>query len=388
MPDQDVLKKRQGGGCLIPFGLPFLAAGLVVMTGPLNLVKWQGNPPPWPVAIPFGGVFALVGACLVFGRRVLTIDKTLGKAISRWQLIVPVKTTVRDLSEFDRVTLTKEVRRSKNSTYTVYPVRLEGEGDPFPWEEFRDPLKGRRAAERLAKFVGVKMVDRSTGGEVVRELEELDLSLRERLRAKGVAVEVPDPPPNVRTQCRVEGDELTLFIPPQGLTLLLKARLAFGFAPAIMGLVFLTAAYVQVFDKAPLPVKLGFFGFVGVFFVLLPVIFISGGALAAARRSQRVQVSPRRLRVETRGLFGSKVVEIPADELEELHAPAAGNLSTEALQQAPEPLGKLVTELASAAAARTAIRAVSDNAIAVIGKGLPPQELQWIHAVMLNVLTA
>ncbi len=383
MNDPHVMKKRTGGGLIMLFGMPFLLAGLAVMAAPFGLLPSEAAPPPWYLMVPFGSIFATVGAAFVFGRAGVTVDKLQGRIITWWGLLVPFKSTQYNIADYDRVAIRQEVRRSKNSTYTIYPVRIEGGVESIDWDTLRDPTKARAAAEELAKFLGFKVVDASAGEEIVREADRLDESLRERRQRTGEDIDMPDPPANMRTQCQVDGESITLIIPPPPATIFDKISLAFAFVPGIVALGFFFAAFPK--DMPPL-FRFIFMGFIGVFFVIAPITVMVGKVLARTRTQQKINASPDRLRVETRGPFRTKVVEIPANELEELQiALPKGHENMESqLEAMPEALRPFLRAMAR----RVPIRAISDRATVTFGKGLPIEELKWVHAVLTQVLTA
>ena len=66
--------KSTGHVGLFFFGLPFLLAGLFVLSMPLGLIPVQGDSPPWFFAVPFGSIFALIGLGLMTGRRGVIIE--------------------------------------------------------------------------------------------------------------------------------------------------------------------------------------------------------------------------------------------------------------------------------------------------------------------------
>ena len=375
-PDQFVC--RSGGGCLMLFGLPFLLAGLFVMSIPfLPGSMRQGNPPQWFFAIPFGAIFATVGAALVFGRAGTIVDRRMGTVTTWWGLLVPFRRKERPLSDFDSVVVSREVRRSKNSTYTVYPVRMAGPGEgEVKIEEGRDLNKARAMGEEVAKFLGVKLVDRSMGTTVVREADELDESLRERKERKGEQVAVPDTPAERRAQQSVVGDTLAFDIPPRGFTPILLVPLAIGLViPTVVYFAFLR--HVLGDEKMPLPVKLLFTAFIGGFFIALPLLVTWGGALSSARRRARVEVSPTELRVTQSGLLPGRAKLILTAELEELEIVGESVAKGQA-SSTPKFLG----------GARHVIVARSDRATLTFGAGLSREELEWMRAIIWNVVTA
>jgi len=381
--DPDVIEYKSGGGCLMLFGLPFLLAGLFVMASTLLPGKYQpkdsdtGKPMPIYFAIPFGGVFALVGAGLMFGRAGKRIDRRAGTATTWWGLLVPFRTKTYPLSDFEKVTITREVRRSKNSSYTVYPVRTAGASvKSVTIEEPRSEDKARALGEEVAKFLGLPLHDSSTGAVIIRAAEELDESLRDRARRTGERVEVGDPPADRRSTQSVLGDTLTFDIPPPGFRAVLLIPIAVGIGIAVfVSVLFLVPILSE--EKMPLFVKLIFCGFLGVFFIALPLVAIAGGALSAARTATQVAVSPHELRVTTKGLMFTRTAAIPSSELEELEVAAASRASKGGPRAAFSAMG-----------GGNVLIARSDNATLSFGAGLSLEELRWMRAVIWNVVTA
>jgi len=371
--DPDVMSYRSGGGCLMLFGLPFLVAGLFSMLSPLLPQRYRpresktGRPVPVAGAVALGGLFAAVGAGLMFGRSGKDLDRRTDTLTTWWGVVVPFRRKVYRLSDVQRVSLTREVRRSRNSSYTVFPVRLHGLNVIL--EESRDPDKARAAAEQVAKFLGCPLADSSLGTQVVREAAELDESVRERVRRTGERPEVPPPPACQRCRTRVVADTLCVEIPPPGFRAWHVVPLVAALGMPVFAAVVFVVPLLQE-RGMPTAVKVALVAFIGVFFIAIPVLMGVGFATRGVRVRKTVEVSPRELRVITRGAVRRKAVAIPADELEELLVVpakrAAGALARS---------GKVVL-------------ARSDRAKAVFGEGLPDEELAWLRAVVWNVVSA
>jgi len=388
--NREVLEKRSGGGCLILFGLPFFLAGLFVMAAPFGILpgKWEGGPPPWFVAVPFGGIFAAVGAAIIFGRAGVTLHTGDRTIVTWWGLLGYKKRTQHDLDAIDHVTISREVRRSKNSTYTVYPVRLAGGKKPINLEEPRDYKAARATAEQVAKFIEKEIVDTASGERVVRDFRSLDESLRERVRRTGEAIEMPEPPAAIKTRCSIEGRQVTLELPAKGFTAVTGIMMIFGCViPAVVFFGF----FFPMMKKDNLPKEMQYIvlGFVGVFFVLLPLAFLIVKALSRAKTSVRIIASRDRLQVENRGLLFTKIKRIPSEDLEELilPGPTAQTDPRKAIEQSGLPpvarsvLGALVRSKTHG------IQAHSDKETLEFGAGLPEDELRWIHAVITRMMT-
>jgi hypothetical protein len=362
--ESDRLEVKSGGGCLMLFGLPFFGMGLFVMSVPF----WQeGGAGAGLVAVPFGFIFAAVGAGIMFGRAGLIIDTRARTATRWWGLLVPFKRTTVPLDDIDAVTISREVRRSKNSTYTVYPVRLRAKGTDLDVKEQRDYEAARREGERFAKFLGVKMIDSGSGDTVVREAGTLDESLRDRLAREGRPAERPTEPAACRVTTQVAGTEATFEIPPRGF------GIGDGIAVAALG-IFLTVALGffasigggALNEDTPLPL-IAFVAVFALFFLGIPLIGLVG-VISSTRARDRVTASPRELRLVRKMLLTTKTTTIPTDELEELRIGGA-------------------TRRMSTARGEVII-ARSDRASIEIGAGLKPEELKWLHDVIKFLVTA
>lgn len=179
------MERKSGGGCLMLFGLPFFLIGWFIMLTALGLtgVDVEGDMPVL-FMILFGLVFAGAGTALMFGRSGVTIDRTTMKITKWWGLLVPMKVTEYDLNGFDRITVGKEVRSDSNSSKTVFPVRLAGGRgiEDLEYDASGDYPAARRLSEELARYVGLDIEDSMSGRTVHRRREELDESVRDRIR--------------------------------------------------------------------------------------------------------------------------------------------------------------------------------------------------------------
>jgi hypothetical protein len=354
---------RHGGGCLILFGFPFFAAGLAVAASPV----WASEPQDqaW-VAIPFGLLFSAVGAGLMFWRGGMTIDRHGGTIRTWWGFLVPWQQKAYRIEEAQAVTLSSEVRRSKNSSYTVYPVRLHGEGIQVDVESPRDYPEARRQAEQLATFLHLPVRDSSTGTIVEREAGRLNESLRQRVQRTGAPRQVPPPPVGCRIQSRIGGGTAEFAIPAQGY----RPALFLLFVPVLL---FSGFAYFFVLrhffgGDGPFADRWPFLLF-GAAFLILPMVAMAGVIMRQATVEERVAVSPQTLRVEKRTRFSAQTTEIPAAELEDLDL---GN---------PDPMG------GAAFSARPGICARSDHASVVFGTALSAEEQRWLRDVIEYVVT-
>jgi len=406
-----VWEAKSGGHVgLFLFGLPFFLAGLFVITLPLGLVPVEGDPGPWYFMVPFGSIFATVGLVLMLGRRGIVIDRQRHRVVKWYGLLFPMIRREKFLTLCDRLTLTREVQKSDKSTRIVYPVRLEGNDQDaaIHIEEPLDYQEARRTAESLAEFLRLPLEDLSSGKEVVREPDRLDESIRERARRTGEEMPDAPAPSQMRSTLTEESGTLHIRIPPTGVTSVHRFHLI-----AVLIFVGVAAFVLRPFLSvdAQDPMSFLFIGFIGVGFVLLPLVSVLSRVAGQARRGCTVQASRSLLRVEQ----GKRVTEILVDELEELEIhespPPAGITKTpdgllmidkSAVGQGSQnrrftstgtgqmtPVGPVLSFFISVmtkTAPGPSISARSDRKSVRFGAGLGKEELFYIYARLKQIL--
>ncbi len=397
--DPDVIERKSGGGCLALFGTPFFLAGLFVFLIGLGLVPTmaEGELPGMTVATIVGLVFMVIGGVLIFGRSGLIIDRRENRVVQWQKLFVPLRRTVRPLDSFDGVLLDR--RQSKKTTF--YPVQLKTGGDTagaITVESPQDYRQARQSAETIARFVGKPLEDRSSGKPVIRDPDQLNESLRDRVRRLGEEQGFFPPQPipmKTRVEQTVDGVALSIPHPLVGsgrlfrlvVTLVIAGVAAFAILPGLFSL------------PAPPLIRYLIIGFVVLFSVVLPIL----AALRSSAGTSRVTVTRALLRVEEG--FGDKkrAIEIPADELEELEyvdrrgalkevdVPGARKLKDFGYTGTPRlsdgrPVPKILLTLARLVASQ-GITARSDRVVVTFGQGLPDDELAYLHFLVRKILT-
>ena len=364
-PDPDRIEYRGGGGCVALFGLPFLIVG-VVLGVHAAMGNVQGNVwAAWIVAV----LFTLVGAGMVFGRVGLAIDIRSRTFQRWWSCVFPLKRREGSLDAFHVVAISHEVRRTKNGTYTVFPVRLEGGGQTLAVDTARQDHQARAEAEFLAKALGLPLADRTGPDEVVRDPDHLDESLRDRLRRTGDPDRpMPEAPSQTRSTYRTEGTTITFEIPPVGAASAAGCGLlaSMGFSLTVF---FVVLRPILAQGNMPVEMKYVLIAFVGGLFVLAPFLLALGGFLRSLFRRTTVVASPDGLSVTHHGFGRAKAGNIVADELEDLRMSA-------------------VADRRGMAGSRTPIVATSDRASLAFGGHLAEPEKEWMLAVIERVVTA
>ena len=372
MIDPDRLKLGSRVGCFLRiFGIPFLFAGLAVMTSPLfgTMKSKDGKKAPVYFVVPFGLVFASVGAAFTLGRSGVVLDRRLGKVIKWWGLLVPMKRKEHPLENFEWVGLRREVRRtSKGRSYTVFPVRLEGKGNTLDLAELHDYTEARKRAEEVAKFLDCDLREKRDGRTVVREAGKLDESLRERMQRIGEQVTMPQQPADGKTKFEIADDEATFDTPARGFHFMHFVPMAGGVI--MLALISYNFLRPLLRDAQKSPALYVFLGFVGLFCLVVVGVSIVPSLMSATRR-ERVTASPRGLRVRRRSCFGGRTREIPAGELEELKLTAASRRDPFSLRRRSR-----------------VISARSDRRVLEFGLGLSDDELVWLRDVVKMIVTA
>jgi len=354
---------RGGGGCLPIIGV------LLWLLGCAPIIAWVFgaftlNETSEYVIAAIMSLFTIAfGVLAVFARFRFEIDGNSRTYRKRFSVLVVIKETAGSLDEFDKVVVSRRVRRHDRKTYTDYPVQLEGPAKTLDLATPDGVENARRDAEQVAKALRLPLADRTGPDDIVREADRLDESLRQRRHRTGEGPgELPPPPEGMKTQFRIDGKEVVLEIPPAGFT---SEALGYLISWAIL------APGLAIVLFRPFRELAGGADSVEPILVLL-LVFLSicagvGILLRSLRRSYTVRVSPERLHLTTRGVLFSKVSEIPADELEELHITK------------PENSDKT--------AEKTQIEARSDRTTVRFGLHLSPEEKEWVKTVLEHMLT-
>jgi len=363
MSDPTLLSYRDGGGCVILFGMPFFIVGCLVLflTFSGTLKGKNGQPAPIIFGILFGGVFTLVGSILAFGRSGFDFDKRAG-TIRDWSgLLFPMFTKIHAINAYNEVRIKREVRKNKNSTYYVYEVSLCHNGDnPLKISAPTDMHDSRKLAEEIAKFVEMPLFD-GCGDEIIRrEHTSLDDSLRDQVEKSGKPVDLSAPPEDMRTTYEARGNAVHFHIPPPPKSCMHFAPV--GCATVFAG-IFASTMLADILKGASSSTeKLVFACVVSFFFIVLPIGATFLGALSQRRKRWDVMADPQELRVTMRGLLGSRESTIPASKLEELR-------------------------LETSKSGESSIAAISDEVRINFGEGLKQEEAQWIIQVIKRAVT-
>jgi len=366
--DLALLQLKKGGGVLLSvFGLPFVLGGTWLLAATLEWLPMADNPPSFALGLAGGTVFLLSGLGVMGGRAGFILDKRRQTVVRWWGVVLPWQRREFSLMGFHELTLTKVRQETSDSSDIAYAVCLEGPSQPLHLHDFRTYEKARALAERLAQFLSMPLADTSSGVKVVRAPDELHQSLRERRRRAGGRDEEVAKPAALTSRVAQTGSAVTIDMPPTGLTsrhLPMAVLLMFVWLMSVPGI-----AVCLAFAGHMVWFALGFCVSV---FGIIPTVIVAVPMLSSARTRTVVLVSPQGLRVEKRGLFGTRVIEIPEGELKELHL------------HTPKPIPNLF----GIRPPQHCLVAQSNTTTVTIERDCSRAEAEYLHALILKALVS
>jgi len=400
--DQATLEIRNGGGCIAVFGFPFLLAGLFIMQIPLGMIPVNGSPgvPSSLFFLPFGAVFALVGALLVFGRSGIIMDRSRGRVIQWYGLLVPMKRKEYLLDSVDQVEM--NFSPGDSDSPATWPITLSGRSIAKSLSIVQPPsfAEARKVAEELSRFLRKPLMDSSTGEKIIRDFDHLNESYRDRIRRKSETINTLPPEP-VHKRSRIEhtseGMTITIAEPSPGWIYYLSALAPLVFAGMVIWL-FLPRADIHSMPGIFRYIFLTFMGF----FIAVPAMAVLGKIIGMKKKKpfEMITVTKTFFRVETLKHGKQTTVEIPVAELEDLVAPArqdimdavtypgVDNVGETGTARTPDgrPMPRFLLTLMKMVDSRGII-ARSDNVEVEFARGLDEAELAWLFALIKRTIS-
>jgi len=362
--DPNILKlKHSSGFCGALFGMPFFLAGIVCIVSPwIPDLNWEGGePPPLYFIIPFGSIFAFVGGAIIFGRAGINIDARRKTVTTWWGFLVPFKSKTQSIPRDVVVALHKVRKRSDDSSYWSYDVKLEGDLETVDIEENRDWFKSRSRAEQVAKVLGADVVDRSQGEEIVTAFADLDKPLSWKIRESGEALQLPSPPPVYRTRVEMKRERVRFEIPPPGFSPLHVVQFI-GLLVLYFTMSFVFRNFLEGLDWREDWV---FFAFCSLFY-LLPGLGLVISVLRDFTFSSVVEADPNSLTVVWKRFILTQRKTVSMSEIEDVTAITGEDENN---------FGKSLPY-------KRFIRVVSDKEELRFGQGMSLEELEWIHDIL------
>lgn len=351
---------------------------------------------PLPL-IAFGGVFFLLGLIMMAGRTVVIMHRR-NRTIVKWHgLLVPIFKSRFRMDDFDRVTIEKQIIQRKNGTVVKYLVRLESSvgATKLVIDSSTVYHDARVMAESLTKFLRIPMADSSSGTEVVRELDKLDESFRDKAQRTGEELELPDPPPDMKTQVTEKDGTVLVDIPPIWKNKALIYILPIMVVSIAATLIFFVGGSenIELEDK------------VKGTFILIVVVGGFFSLYAVLTKKVHVKASRDALILEESVMGRKKVTTIPGSELEEfglekleqgdnivtlepgnLSAANQGSNGDFQTDKKMKPRKSFFSLTDPKPVLKPEIIARSDRATIQFGGGLSYKELAYIHAVIKKAM--
>ncbi len=410
--DPEILELRsEVVGCVVVAGLMFIAGGGFAIALAMDRIPIEAyfNPELKNIATAVGALVAVLGLIFIGGRNGKIFDRRRQSLVSWWGIFVPMRHKEQSLEGYSTVVLVKEVHRGKNSSTTFFPVRLESStAEPLKVDTCTDYLKARRLAEAVARVLHLALTDATSGEAVVREPDQLDESLRDRMRRLGERVEISPQPHTMRSQAQVTSSEVVLEIPGMSAKARLIMNLVVFALVGGIGSFFFGAQLIAAGDdrwSENWPLLL-----VAAVFVVIPLSVILG-RLRHFNRAVRVTAN----RVALTITEGRRTTEIPGDKLEELSISGLdinelfqtqpdGSLIVDSSRldspegaaysaqhgrppTIPPALAGIVKTLGTFSPHRLSILARSDRSSISFGGGLDAAELTYLYSAIMKVMT-
>ncbi|MFO7659525.1 MAG: hypothetical protein R6V77_01310 [Candidatus Cloacimonadaceae bacterium] len=288
----DRLELKKGGGCISIFGIPFLLAGLFMLLATLQIIPLSNakEMPWWSWLILFGMglIFTGVGAGLVFGRNWITIDKTQRRIWKAWGLLRPMRGEIYDLNNYVSVLL--KHNPGDSDTAETFPVSLKAT-DGRTELLLLSPQDYGIALEQamlLSTFLHIKLEEMTTDNPV--ELKPQEILEGQKPLHKTGEIRISAQPVSMKTEVTENADQLQIRIPGQPFR---KLNLVGLIIPLIM-LVVVLPYLLSFFQSTRTPHFMQYFfvGFIGLFFILLPVLETFKAYLRSRQVMTTVNVKP------------------------------------------------------------------------------------------------
>lgn len=209
------LERKEGGGCIGCFGVPFFLAGLFVFLISVNIIPvsnaddipWWG----WILMLFMGLAFTGVGGALVFGRRWISIDRMQRRIWIAWGLLKPMKGSVYSLDKYSDVTL-RYIAGDSDSP-DKYNVSLKANDNSKELELFSSTTYGTSLdqAVLISKFLHLPLEDNSTDHPSEAIPESMESGQIPKLQEKQPDI---SPQPDVmKCEVRCNENELQIKLP-------------------------------------------------------------------------------------------------------------------------------------------------------------------------------
>jgi hypothetical protein len=395
----DRLRIRQGGGCIALFGLPFFAAGVGLLLAVAGIIPLENAAPgpglAWLVVSLLGAVFIGVGGTLAFGRTWITIDASARTAVSQAGPLVALTTHTHLLDDYTHVVI--GFVRGDSDTSDSFPVTLKGRaGADLPLLTSGRYGEARDCAAAVARLLHVEIEDASTDHPLRLMVDEAG-AFPEAAWTRRVPIERAGRPDGALSEVSPETEGVRIVIPhprahPIGLALaLVPAAIALFFVPSL-------AEFFRR-TRTPDPVAWTFLAFIGLFFVVFPTAMAANAWLRSRRGATIVFVSPRGIRIQERGAWGTSarasidigdLLDVDYGTRESLAASARRDAERQAMaSHGDAPVGPRTERLLAFLARHGVgggVALKTHDGLTTFGEALSDEEIRYLYGVVMNAL--
>jgi hypothetical protein len=397
----DRLRIREGGGCLSLFGLPFFAAGVLLLLAVSGVVP-MGNAErlpaiAWPLLVLMGIAFTAVGGGLAFGRSWTTIDRSQSRIVKQWGLLIPMRERIVPLHGYSAVRLS--VVEGDSDTADRFPIALTGQSGPdLPLFVSNAYAEARACAKTVAEHLHLDVEDASTDHPVRLPASLMDVPFRERLRRSGAPPADTERPPGARIQVTREHGEVRVVVLPRPMRVLMLA--AAGVPLAVLLVIGRPLATFFRQTRTPDPIAWLFLGFVALFFAL-PAMAVVNAFLRSRRGATIVVLSNHGLRIEERGAWRTRTIARfdAADILDVDYSSRTSSLEAarhtaeqQVLQSHPSasttmsPRVERLLDALTRFAKGQGVIVKTRTSLTTFGQGLDESETRYLHSVICRSL--
>jgi len=357
----DRLEISTGAG-LPAFGVVLLLGGLLMVAG--AFMYPEATQTARLLGGLVGGVLVLLGSGLALGRSFKAVDRqqdtvlvSYGLGVRSLGLYLPIWNDPKPLGRFSHVDVHREIRTNGKILYTVFPVRLEGDGEPVVMDTTGNYQHARRMSEGLAGFLDWELHDHTGDKIVVREASHLDESLAQRLARTGEPVEIPARPTEMLSEVNRGPDVLDIRIPAQGMLLTHWLWLGLVIAGSV------------------------FFAWVRLWWILFPLGLAVLVIQSRAWQRAMLRVDGKGLWVKKSVLFPGRIKNLGASEIEDLFVRERPFSSWEQLPETYTWSRRLL------APKRPCLEIRSDRLTLEVPGAVSLQEMEYIAALLTKTLT-
>lgn len=398
---QERLEVHKGGGCIGCFGIPFFLAGIFMLLSTFQIIPFSNaKEVPWYgyiILFFMGLVFTAVGSGLVFGRKWVTIDKTRRRIFMAWGLLRPMKGEQYDLNNYISILL--KHNPGDSDTAESFPVALKATDGRTELElnSYTDYGLALEQAMLLSAFLNLKLEDISTDNPIEikpQDIREGNASLMDKK-----PIEISAQPLKMKSQVSESADELQILLPGQPFH---KSNLIGILIPLVILFVVGPGA-ISFFQRTNTPDYVTYFfgGFIGLFFILLPIIEVLKAYIRSRSFLTEVIVSSKGISMHHKTTAGKNSIILASQDILSIDFGTRETAITSALKEHEKsdrrflakggvsvpyaPLPRWISWLHSFSRSKGVI-IKSKKGIFSFAAGLPDEEVYHLYTLVLSYL--